>query len=149
MPEVGIVRADDGLAVTAVRSGVPRRTWYHFPYLIQIPMRHIVDDWTELHFFNWAVPVDDDSTLFIAATAVPEVLVDRVRGDLAGRSMDAADAEDLLAGRRAPTSVTEEDYVVLVGQGPFVDRSAERLGRSDVAVVALRRLWREALADDG
>ena len=39
--------------------------------------------------------------------------------------------------------------MVLVGQGPFVDRSQERLGRSDVAVVALRRLWREALADDG
>ncbi len=149
VPTVGVERTGDGLAVTAVRSGVPRRTWYRFPYLIQIPMRHIVDDETELHFFNWAVPVDDGSTVFIAATAVPEALVDRVRDDQAGRSMDAADAEDLVAGRRAPSSVTEEDYVALVGQGRFVDRSRERLGRSDVAVVALRRLWRDALAAEG
>ncbi len=33
----------------------------------------------------------------------------------------------------------------MVGQGTLADRSNERLGRSDVAVIQLRKLWREAL----
>ncbi len=144
VPEVSVEPTDGGLAVTAVRSGVPRRTWYRFPCLIQIPMRHIVDDQTELHFFNWAVPVDDRQTMFLAATAVPVDLVDRVRSDQAGRSMDPDAGPDLLAGRRRPASVTEEDYVALCGQGPVADRDHERLGRSDVGVIALRHLWQEA-----
>ena len=59
--------------------------------------------------------------------------------------MDPAAAADLLAGRRRPASTTEEDYVAMVGQGTFADRSVERLGRSDIGVVALRRLFSEAL----
>jgi phenylpropionate dioxygenase-like ring-hydroxylating dioxygenase large terminal subunit len=149
VPEVSVERTDDGLAVTAVRSTGPRTTRLHFPSCIQVPMRHIVDDVTELQFFNWAVPVDDDHTAFVATTAVPEAVVDSVREDLAGRSMPAEAGPDLLAGRRRPTSVTEEDYVALVGQGTVVDRTAERLGRSDVAVIAFRRLWQEALASAG
>jgi 5,5'-dehydrodivanillate O-demethylase oxygenase subunit len=149
VPEVSVERTETGLAVTAVRSGRARTTRLHVPSCIQVPMRHIVDDVTELQFFNWAVPVDDHHTAFVATTAVPEALVESVREDLAGRSMAPEAGPDLLAGRRRPASVTEEDYVALVGQGTVVDRSAERLGRSDVAIVALRRWWQEELASAG
>lgn len=145
IPEVEVEPTDDGLALVATRSGVARRTYYRFPSLIQLTMRLIRDDPTPFWFFNWAVPVDDEHTTFIASTAIPERLADRVVDDIAGRTMSAADADDLLAGRRRPRSVTEEDYVVMVGQGTFADRRHERLGRSDVGVVALRRLWQQEL----
>lgn len=37
-----------------------------------------------------------------------------------------------------------QDYVAAVGQGTIVDRSQEKLGRSDLGIVTLRRIyWRE------
>jgi 5,5'-dehydrodivanillate O-demethylase len=40
-----------------------------------------------------------------------------------------------------------EDYVAIVGQGPFVDRSKEKehLGRSDVLIILLRKIWQREL----
>ena len=38
-----------------------------------------------------------------------------------------------------------EDYVVQVGQGGIADRSDERLGRMDVGVILLRKLWEREL----
>ena len=68
-----------------------------------------------------------------------------MRPDIAGRTMEASAADELMSGTRRPASVTEEDYVAMVGQGTVADRSTERLGRSDVGIVELRRLWRERL----
>ena len=42
-----------------------------------------------------------------------------------------------------------QDYVAAVGQGRIVDRTQERLGRSDMGIALLRRLyWREMQAID-
>lgn len=147
VPEVRAERTPDGIAMTAVRGGVARRTHYWFPLMIQLPLYLIPGDRTEFPFFNWPVPVDDTHTTFIAATAIPEHLADRVRPDIAGRTMEPSAAAALLAGTRRPASVTEEDYVAMVGQGTIADRKHERLGRSDVGIVELRRLWRERLAE--
>jgi len=38
-----------------------------------------------------------------------------------------------------------QDTVMCVGQGVIADRSAERLGRSDAAVVLLRKIWKREL----
>lgn len=38
-----------------------------------------------------------------------------------------------------------QDTVMCVGQGPVADRSAERLGRSDAAVILLRKIWKREL----
>jgi hypothetical protein len=92
------------------------------------------------------VPVDDTSSVFIAAVAVPPALADRAHEFVAGRTMEPGAADHLMGGRRRPASTTEEDYAAMVGQGPIADRAAERLGRSDRGVVALRRLFAEALA---
>lgn len=145
IPEVRAERVEQGISMTAIRRGVARSTTYWFPQMIQLPLYLIPGDRTEFAFFNWVVPVDDTHTMFVAATAIPEHLADRVRPDIAGRTMEASAADELMSGMRRPASVTEEDYVAMVGQGTIADRSAERLGRSDVGIVELRRLWRERL----
>ncbi len=38
-----------------------------------------------------------------------------------------------------------QDYIVQVGQGPIVDRSKERLGKSDAGVILLRKIFRREL----
>ncbi len=145
VPDVRAERNEAGIAMTATRGGVARSTQYWFPQMIQLPLYLIPGDRTEFQFFNWAVPVDDHHTMFIAATAIPEHLAGKVRKDIAGRTMEASAASELMAGARRPQSVTEEDYVAIVGQGAFADRENERLGRSDVGIVELRRMWREQL----
>lgn len=139
---------DHGLALVQTRSTGVRRTWIHFPQMIHIPMRPPSGSSQEYDFFNWVVPIDDHTSMFIAAVAVPDDLVEHAHDFVAGRSMPPGVTEDLLAGRRRPQSTTEEDYVAMVGQGTVADRSSERLARSDVGVVALRRLFEKALAED-
>jgi nitrite reductase/ring-hydroxylating ferredoxin subunit len=139
--------AHHGLTIVQRRAAGERRTWIHFPQMIHIPMRPPSGEDEEYHFFNWVVPVDDTGSLFIAAVAVPTALADRAHEFVAGRRMDADATEDLMSGRRRPGSTTEEDYAVMVGQGPVAPRANERLGRSDRGVVALRRLFAEALAE--
>jgi 5,5'-dehydrodivanillate O-demethylase len=41
--------------------------------------------------------------------------------------------------------VTIQDHVAQQGQGVIADRDRERLGRSDVAVILLRKLWAREL----
>ena len=141
--------AEHGLAIVQRRSTGERRTFIHFPQLIHIPMRPPSGEEAEFHFFNWVVPVDDTSSIFIAAVAVPPHLADRAHEFVAGRTMEPGVEAALLAGHRRPASTTEEDYVAMVGQGAVADRSRERLGRSDVGVVALRRMFEEALEAAG
>ena len=66
-------------------------------------------------------------------------------------------AEDVLAGRVSSRTLTLEeypgpiltniqDYTILVGLGPIAERpNDEHLGRSDVGVSLLRRLWAREL----
>jgi hypothetical protein len=93
------------------------------------------------------VPEDDASSFFIATVAVPPELADRAHEFVAGRTMPPGAAEAIMAGDRRPASTTEEDYAAMVGQGSIADRAHERLGRSDVGVVALRRMFQDAFAE--
>jgi 5,5'-dehydrodivanillate O-demethylase len=98
--------------------------------------------------FVWTVPHDDDRSMFLTVTAVPRSLAGRLpdAAPLPGDApMSPADAHALLAGARRPRTLTEEDYVAVVGQGVVADRASERLGRSDAGIVLLRKLWQRAL----
>ena len=60
--------------------------------------------------------------------------------------------EALLSGRKSwqdvarhPNLIRIQDGVAICGQGKIVDRSRERLGASDAAVVLLRKLWKREL----
>src|SRR5439155_22284773 len=40
-----------------------------------------------------------------------------------------------------PDIVNIQDHVVQEGQGAILDRYAERLGRSDTAIILMRKIW--------
>lgn len=145
VPEVSAHRTDYGLEMHATRSGQTRKTYYHFPNLMHITIYMIPDTDIEFDHFFWAVPLDEESTMFISSTVIPHELADRVPRSMAGRIMDKEAGPDLLSGVRRPQSITEEDYVAMVGQGTVADRTNERLGKSDAGVIQLRRLWRDKL----
>lgn len=57
---------DHGLAIVQRRATGERRTWIHFPQMIHIPMRPPSGEAGEYHFFNWVVPIDDETSMFVA-----------------------------------------------------------------------------------
>ena len=44
-----------------------------------------------------------------------------------------------------PNLIRIQDGVAIVGQGKIVDRSRERLGTSDAAIILLRKIWSREL----
>ncbi len=48
--------------------------------------------------------------------------------------------------RDHPNIVNIQDTVAQVGQGAIADRRADRLGRSDVGIILIRRIWQRELA---
>jgi 5,5'-dehydrodivanillate O-demethylase len=55
---------------------------------------------------------------------------------------------EVLSGKSTFERITNprlQDTVICVGQGAIADRSAERLGTSDAAVILLRKVWRREL----
>jgi 5,5'-dehydrodivanillate O-demethylase len=135
VPEVSAETSEHGLVLTTVRSGEKRITRYYFPNLMRVTVFLIPGEDLEFPHFLWHVPIDDENSMFISATAVPAHLRDRIPQAQAGRVMAEGAAADLLSARRPPASITEEDYVAMVGQAVVADRTNERLGRSDVGVV--------------
>ena len=112
--------------------------------------------------FLWNVPVDDESHmmffLFIAAHLPPEVGARVAAGVREGRKYLAGlrpvdtIVRAVLAGRERwediedrPDQVLIEDGIVLLGQGVLPDRSKNRLGSSDAAIVLLRKLYAREL----
>jgi 5,5'-dehydrodivanillate O-demethylase len=111
-----------------------------------------VDVWVDM--FNWFVPVDDEHTAFLSSLCAP------VRGE-AARDFErrlasrwppynpADQGQELFAGRGFPSEVEDivnaQDYLVQVGQGTIVDRSQERLGRSDAGIILMRKLFQREL----
>ncbi len=150
VPEVSAKETSYGIEVTAKRPEYERKTYFHFPNLLNLTVFPNPGENLEFPMYLWVVPLDDDASMFISALAFPANLADRIsaHAPVPGRTeMTQADAADILAGRRRPRSVTEEDYVALVGQGTVANREDEVLGRSDVAIVMLRRQWARALDD--
>jgi 5,5'-dehydrodivanillate O-demethylase len=113
--------------------------------------------------FLWNVPVDDESHmmffLFIAAHLPPDVGARVAAGVREGRKylsqLRPVDeiVRAVLSGRERwedieerPDQVLIEDGIVLLGQGVLPDRSLNRLGSSDAAIILLRRLYARELA---
>jgi 5,5'-dehydrodivanillate O-demethylase oxygenase subunit len=113
--------------------------------------------------FLWNVPVDDESHmmffLFIAAHLDPEVGARVAAGVREGRKylaqlrpvdeivravLSGAERWEDIEDR--PDQVLIEDGIVLLGQGVLPDRSLNRLGSSDAAIILLRKLYARELA---
>ena len=113
--------------------------------------------------FLWNVPVDDENHmmffLFIAAHLPPDVGARVAAGVREARkyltSLPPVEqvVEEVLSGKRRwediderPDQVLIEDGIVLRGQGVLPDRSQNRLGHSDAAIIMLRKLYARELA---
>jgi 5,5'-dehydrodivanillate O-demethylase oxygenase subunit len=109
----------------------------------------------------WRVPVTDESSLDLGINYVPlagedakrfqELRAQKRRGN--GLSVEETGREILDGKLRIPDVeeqenyklVLIEDYAAQVGQGSIWDRSKERLGRNDVAIILLRKIYEREL----
>jgi 5,5'-dehydrodivanillate O-demethylase oxygenase subunit len=115
--------------------------------------------WQESVF--WWVPIDDENHMQFSIHRVPangaaaEAIHARRqqrRSDIDQRHQDVCAA--ILAGETNLLDVDQkrvdivrlQDDLAQIGQGIVADRSSERLGRGDVGVVAIRKLWHREMA---
>jgi 5,5'-dehydrodivanillate O-demethylase len=112
------------------------------------PLRSARDDtpfWFKALF--WYVPIDDESHLHFLI-----MVYHTKRRERPGGTPVHEEIEAILSGRKSweevsnhPNIIRIQDGVAICGQGKIEDRSRERLGTSDAAVILLRRLWRREL----
>ena len=127
-------------------------------YLTALPTDPEVG-WQESMF--WWVPLDDHRHMQFSVHRVPAE--GEVAARLHARRQTRRDeieiahqdlARDILEGRASMRDIDRkkvdlvrlQDDVAQVGQGLIAEREGERLGRGDVGVIAIRRLWTRELA---
>jgi len=140
---------------TAVRSaGSKRVSDWTFPNNNHVshPTLEPEDPWVDVGV--WMTPVDDENTMRFLIYSIPSTDPEtdkRIREYFEKYSeYNPADHHDeLFYENKMPDDklvqlTSAQDYVAAVGQGTIVDRSQEKLGRSDMGIVTLRRIyWRE------
>ena len=155
VPELSYEETDAGIRQTAVRSaGSKRVSDWTFPNNNHIshPTLHLEDPWVDVGV--WMTPVDDESTMRFLIYSIPSSTPEsdaRVREYFQKYSeYNPADHHDdlmlrgILPDDKLVQLTSAQDYVAAVGQGTIVDRTKEKLGRSDMGIAFLRRLyWRE------
>jgi 5,5'-dehydrodivanillate O-demethylase len=163
---VKVAQSDWGMTLTFTRDdGELFVSQYGMPNMLQVAAFPTEPGASWLESLFWWVPIDDECHMQFGVHRVPvtgaaahETMSKR---DLRRRQIDLPHqrvAEDILAGRirlsdvdpRRCDMVRLQDDVAQGGQGRIVDRSLERLGSTDIGVVAIRRIWRQelqALAD--
>lgn len=155
IPELEYVETDSGIRQIATRSkSNVRISDWTFPNNnhINVPGLAPGDPWIDIGV--WMVPVDDESTMRFQVFATPPSGAEaESRFTQYFREFgvyDAADHhDDLFQRRRYPEDVlvqltSAQDYVAQVGQGAVADRTHEYLGRSDIGIAFMRKVfWRE------
>jgi 5,5'-dehydrodivanillate O-demethylase oxygenase subunit len=155
VPLVSAEETSWGLAVTATRDGVGARlTQIGMPNLLHIRVAPTTAgaEWNDM--FAWRVPVDDGSHLGFnvwvhrqgkpaakpAGRTAPESPIHSWPIEKVGAAYRRGDLgqDDI---RHHPDLIGIQDDIVQVGQGVIARRADETLGRSDVGVVLIRKLW--------
>jgi 5,5'-dehydrodivanillate O-demethylase len=110
----------------------------------------------------WYVPIDDEHCVTFVVDYLPLVGADAraylERQQAATSFMTTSPndlAEEILRGKMRIGDIDQntstyylfwvEDYLSMVGQGAMPDRSNERLGRTDAALILLRKIWEREL----
>jgi 5,5'-dehydrodivanillate O-demethylase len=146
----------------------PQETHFHMPNtnLVRAHVRveGSLDDAANLEVtrISWRVPVDDENTVSLSVdlTHVTGEEAEKYRRrrketeELSQALSPPAMAEAILAGKIREKDLDQrlssaalfsvEDYLMQVGQGTL-DRSQDRLGRIDVGVLLLRKIWQREL----
>jgi len=161
LPIISAEETDWGMLRFGTRkSGKVRQTLHYAPNLTRVivpPLAGMdgVGGWTEIYFSF--TPVDDENHLWLITSHV-EVTgedADVYRAKRAQYDRKVAQAppvmevvRDIWAGKcrfadaTHPDLAIVQDIAVQAGQGRIEDRTSERLGRSDAAII----LWRKILA---
>ena len=162
LPEITAEETEYGLVQYGTRSdGVVRVTHQLMPNILYIKgsPKSAEGGWRDA--FAWRVPIDDVSHQSFTAALV------HVKGEAAQRYREQQErrlarlsglasahevAAAVLAGKLRiqdiedrPDLVNIQDHVGQGGQGAIADRGNERLGRSDIAVILLRKIWQREL----
>ncbi|MCW3837017.1 Rieske 2Fe-2S domain-containing protein [Sphingomonas canadensis] len=157
VPELSYEETEAGIRQTAVRSqGSKRVSDWTFPNNNHIshPTLEVDDPWVDVGV--WMTPVDDENTMRFLIYSIPSTTPEtdaRIREYFEKYSeYDPADHhEDLFVKGNLPDDrlvqlTSAQDYVAAVGQGAIVDRTKEVLGRSDMGIALLRRLYLREMA---
>lgn len=100
----------------------------------------------------WVVPKDDESHYLFLACLVPSDSTEEFKkfllegadyskmNEITSAVLDGAEKIEDLSGK-----VLFEDAVIQDSQGVIVDRSKEKLGKSDIAIIKMRQVWRREL----
>lgn len=158
-PQISVEETGWGLEITAVRpkSGKRLQAYFGMPNMAHAkgPRNDPEVDYRE--FAAWWVPIDDDRHTQFTVVAVrgkTREQFDRyVARQLELRKLRTLDREALTQAILAGTTTIEEidqsrvhilflqDDVAQAGCGLIHERPPEHLGRSDVGVIAVRKLW--------
>ena len=155
---------DFGLVIKVPRTiqgGGLRLNQYGMPNIQLLKLPPVDEAETEWRdFVSWRVPVDDWryvsfnlNMVHLGATEAERYRAKRAEAQAKVTATAAQVADEVLAGRariddvrnRISDVVRLQDDVVLVAQGAIPDRNEEHLGRSDVGVILLRKIWRREL----
>jgi 5,5'-dehydrodivanillate O-demethylase len=142
-------------------------THFQMPNINQLRVRVRVPGYIDTVMWEdrliWHVPVNDETTISFDVNLVAGLAGEAAetfrRARRAAQEGDTApwlqSAEAVMAGRLRIEDVDRdlsvyklfsiEDYVTQVSLGPIPDRSAEHLGRGDLAVTLRRSLWQREL----
>ena len=166
VPEMSASETPYGLARYSRRpNGKVRVTLHIMPNTTRVivpPFKGYrgIGGWRDSYFT--LVPVDDHSHIMFGMqlarvgedeAAAYDAVSEEYRAQLAELPPSHELAQKVMAGAfRLPRfmdhvqSVMIEDIVAQAGQGAIADRVNERLGRTDVGIVLMRRLWSRELA---
>jgi len=171
-PEVPAVSAEEteyGVRTTLMRGGkitgalhfhMPNTNHFRTTVALRDPLRGAGGG--ILDRLLWRIPVDDERCVsfpidfaHLTGEAAKEYQERRQQARLATVGSHTELAEDILAGKLLIGDIKNqsnlknltslEDYVTQVGQGAIPDRSNDRLGRIDVGLFLLRKLWEREL----
>ena len=127
-------------------------------YMTALPTEADIE-WQESVF--WWVPIDDERHMQFSLHRVPVTGAAaekfKARRSEQRSAIDLAHQEvcaSILAGKTTLAEVDRkrvdlvrlQDDIAQVGQGVFASENPERLGRADVGVIAIRKLWMRELA---
>ena len=155
VPQVSAQETDWGLALTAQRpGGGVRVTQFGMPSMIHIKSSPTGPDGDWSDMVAWRVPIDDlcHNSFNIHLHHLTGAAAERFRARHAEPSGAHRPVAELGAAVRRgeihiealkdhPEIVGIQDDVAQLGQGIIADRENEYLGRSDVGIILLRKIW--------
>lgn len=157
IPKIAAEETEYGVAMYATRrDGKARVNHYIMPNLLYIKGSPEQDGgWRDS--FGWRVPIDDSMHVsfnlsLVHLTGEAATRQRQARGErreaLAGLPSAREVADAVLSGKLnlheiedRPDIVNIQDHVAQEGQGVVPDRNIERLGRSDAAIILMRKIW--------